>query len=159
MHRTGFHDPGDFQRHEAGRDSAMLNCLPTPVQLPPLNLMLDDIGSPSSAALAKCLDVTVRTVERWRFIDKAPRPVELAVYWLTRWGQDAAACEAGNRRDLQQAEISILRNRVDALQAELARVLAAADFGCANDAAASVAPARPLGHVAPARPVLQAVRV
>ncbi|WP_130481164.1 hypothetical protein [Sphaerotilus mobilis] len=121
--------------------------------------MLDDIGAPSSAAIAKALDVTVRTVERWRYIDQAPRPVELALYWLTRWGQDAAACEAVNFRALQQTELAILRGEVARLRGELARVLAVADFGCANDAAATVSPARPLEQVAPARPVLQVVRV
>ena len=72
----------------------MLNRLPT--QLPPLWMLVDDIGRPSPRQLAKSLDVTERTVERWLKTDKAPRPVMFALFWLTRWGQHAVHCEAHN---------------------------------------------------------------
>ena len=67
----------------------MLNRLPTPTQLPPLEIMLDDIGSPTAAELGRALGVTPRAVERWRDAGTAPRPVLLAIFWLTRWGMNA----------------------------------------------------------------------
>lgn len=131
----------------------MLNRLPTPVQMPALSLLLDDLGSPAPRLLALALGVRPSTLKRWITMDQAPRPVLLALWWLTRWGLSTADAEAWNLAQLRCAEAAAWRAEAQALRAELARVLAAGDFGCANDPS-------PMGRPSPQapRPVLQLVR-
>lgn len=119
----------------------MLNRLPT--QLPPLWMLVDDIGRPSPRQLAKSLDVTERTVRRWLKEDKAPRPVMFTLFWLTRWGQHAVHCEAHNDAILQASIARNLRDQIERLQAQLEHVGRIADFGAANDPAESVRARRP----------------
>ena len=123
----------------------MLNRLPKPTQLPPLQWMLDDIGNPTAQALARALGVTRRTVERWRKAGHAPRAAMLAIYWLTRWGMDAVHCEAHNAAQLHagmsdclKREGERLKAEIETLNAKLARLGRIADFGSANDPASGV---------------------
>ena len=69
----------------------MLNRLPR--QMPPLDVMLADIGNPTTREVARALDVTERTVRRWLSHGTAPRPVMLALFWVTSWGLSATDCE------------------------------------------------------------------
>lgn len=111
----------------------MLNRLPTPVQCPQLSQILDDLGRPSPRLLARALGVSPGTVTRWIREDQAPRPVLLSLFWLTRWGMSLVDAEAVNAARLHASMAACLRAEVDRLQLELARVVAAGDFGCAND--------------------------
>ena len=115
----------------------MLNRLP--VQIPPLWLLLDDIGNPPAKRLAKALDVTERTVKKWIRDDVAPRPVMLSLYWLTRWGQSAVHCEAHNAAVMHAGMVGGLRREIELLNARLDRLGRIADFGAANDPAPNVA--------------------
>ena len=108
----------------------MLNRLPT--YIPPLSLLLDDIGAPSSHQVAKALNIPVDLVDTWRVADEAPRTVALSLFWLTRWGQSMVDADAVNTARLQCELASAARWQVAQLQRELARVLRLADFGCAN---------------------------
>jgi hypothetical protein len=114
----------------------MLNRLPR--QVPPLSVMLDDIGRPSPRELARAFDVTERTVRRWIAHDEAPMTVLLALFWLTRWGISAADAEAHNAAVMSAATARALRTQVDDLLARLERMGRIADFGCANDPAPGV---------------------
>lgn len=111
----------------------MLNRLPTPVQCPQFSQILDDLGRPAPRLIAKALGVTPATVTRWIRNDSAPRPVLLSLFWLTRWGMSLVDAEAVNAARLHAGMSACLRAEVDRLQRELARVVAAGDFGCAND--------------------------
>ena len=62
-----------------------------PRVLPPLAVVLADIGNPTAAAIAAVLDLDERTVRRWIAADKMPRPAHLALFWLTRWGRSIVA--------------------------------------------------------------------
>ncbi len=110
----------------------MLHLLPR--QLPPLALMLDDIGNPAAPALAKSLGVTVRTVQRWKADpDNVPRLVLAALFWLTRWGQQSIDCDLYNSEQLAQAMYRNQRDEMSRLRAELARLVKLRGFGSAND--------------------------
>lgn len=86
-----------------------------PRHTPPLSLMLHDLGDPKPPVLARALGVSTRTVYTWLRRDDAPRPVLLAVFWLTRWGRQHLDADLYNlatlhmrysaalRRDLSQA--------------------------------------------------------
>lgn len=125
----------------------MLNRLPS--QMPPLDVMLADIGDPKPAALAKALDVSARSVRRWLQHGHAPRSAALAIFWLTRWGQNAVHCEAHNAAQLHAGMAAALRSEIDRLQAQLDRLARIGDFGCANDPALGIA--RPVLPAAPRR--------
>jgi hypothetical protein len=104
-----------------------------PRVLPPLAVVLADIGNPSTADLAAVLDVDVRTIQRWIADDKMPRAAHLALFWLTRWGRSIVDTRAVNDARLYA---SLARSRDDELRqlrGQLARLLAIADFGSAND--------------------------
>ena len=123
----------------------MLNRLPTPTQMPPLEMMMADIGNPTAHELARALGVTTRTVERWRSAGHAPRAAMLAIFWLTRWGMNAVHCEAHNAAVLHAGMSACLKRETEGLSAEietlnaqLARLGRIADFGSANDPAPGV---------------------
>lgn len=104
-----------------------------PATMPALSIILADICSPSPAALAAALDVHPRTVARWIAADEAPRPISLALWPLTRWGMSASDALHYNAAQVDQARRLVAELDAEQLRAELSRVLAVADFGCAND--------------------------
>jgi len=132
----------------------MLNRLPTPTQLPGLLAILDDIGNPTPPMLARALGVSPAAVRRWIQHDQAPRPVMLALFWVTRWGLSLADAEAINLARLRSDEAAAWRRDALAMRDELARVLAVGDFGCANDSSLAMPP-RPAAPLP--RPQLVAV--
>lgn len=119
----------------------MLNRLPR--HMPPLAMMLADIGNPTPAQLAKALGVSRASVYRWMRAEQAPRAVMLALFWLTRWGMSQVDCEAVNTAALHIGMGRALRSRIEALEADLARLGRLADFGSANDPLPSV-PTNPI---------------
>lgn len=118
----------------------MLNRLPR--QMPPLDVMLADIGNPTTREVARALDVTERTVRRWLSHGTAPRPVMLALFWVTSWGLSATDCETFNTAMLNRGLAVALKEEIGRLQARLDRLGRIADFGSANDPAPGVAVAR-----------------
>ena len=100
---------------------------------PALSLILDDLANPHPEAIGKALGVHPRTVQRWLDVDAAPRPALLALWWLTRWGQSTVDSDVRRVADLAVLQASGLAREVAALRHELARVLALADTGAAND--------------------------
>jgi len=58
--------------------------------------MLDDIGASRMGSIAKHLGVSIRTVQRWRKDDSAPRSALLAVFWETSYGRATINIQAEN---------------------------------------------------------------
>jgi len=138
----------------------MLNRLPSPTQMPSLSWLLDDIGGASAKQIARALHVSERSLYRWIKADQAPRPVMLALYWLTRWGMNAVHCEAHNAAVLHAGMATSLRRQIDRLeqdycmqierlQAQLEHLARIGDFGAANDPAETVCSPRPARTTAP----------
>lgn len=109
----------------------MLNRLPG--QLPPLSLMLADIGQPTPAALAKALKVSPATARKWISQDSAPLPVLLSLFWLTRWGRSIVDADAVNQASMNASLATALQTERDQARAQLAHVLGLANTGAAND--------------------------
>ena len=116
----------------------MLNRLPR--QVPPLATMLEDLGNPTAQQLARALGVSTRTVQRWHAQGEAPRPVLLAIFWLTRWGRSQVHCDAVNEAATYAGLAQALQRRVDELQRQVAHLSRIGDFGAANDPAPSYRP-------------------
>lgn len=131
----------------------MLHLIPRHV--PPLSIMLDDIGRPAPAALAKTLHVHERTVRRWMATDRAPRPVQLTLFWLTRWGQGEVNARAVNDARLYAGLVGALRDEKTKAEHQVHRLLKIGDFGSANDPmnGNQTMPARPAAQLN--RPMLR----
>ncbi len=93
-----------------------------PKRTPPMDMMLTDIGSPSAPELARALGVHSRTVERWKREGQAPRPVMLALYYVTQWGRSDVHCQAHNDAKLYAGLAASLRAELDAANAEVERL-------------------------------------
>lgn len=107
---------------------------PRPSQLPSLALMLADLAMPAHQ-VAHYLEITPRTLQRYEAAGQAPRAVNLALFWETRWGRSAADCEAANfaalhfrRAEGAERQVAALRRQVAMLELELSR----AGSGAAN---------------------------
>lgn len=103
-----------------------------PAHLPPLSLLLDDLGNPSAVDLARHLGVTTRTVFRWLKDDEAPRAVALALFWETKWGRSAVECRAVNDAVLQAQLARCRQDEAEKRLAQVQHLLAVGNFGSAN---------------------------
>lgn len=103
-----------------------------PRTLPVWQAILEDLGRPHPAAVAKLLGLGARTVYRYNREGQAPRHVCLALFWLTRWGRSEVHCQAVADCQLAVAYANALEAELSRLRTELARVLAVGDFGSAN---------------------------
>lgn len=66
-----------------------------PTQIPPLWLMLEEIPF-SYSQIASYLGISARTLERYRNTGNAPRAVQMALFWETKWGRSLANADAMN---------------------------------------------------------------
>ena len=110
--------------------SSLVHC---PVQLPVWHTILDDLGRPPPARIAKALGIGERTVYRYNRDGQAPRACTLALFWLTRWGRGIIDAQAVNDARLAVGYFEALRRQVAELERENARLLALGHSGAAND--------------------------
>lgn len=110
-----------------------------PRQLPPLDLLLADLGNPPPALTARALGVSERTVYGWQAAGQAPRPAHLALFWESRWGQSAVSAEAVNGERWARGQVQALEREAATLRARVAYLEAVGQFGSAN--APTLAPA------------------
>ena len=106
-----------------------------PGQLPPLSLLLDDIPTRCAPMIARYLGIHPRTLQRYQASDQAPRAVQLALFWETRWGQSVIDAEVFNRDSVQRGHIGALQTENAQLRATVARLVAlvdSGDYGAAN---------------------------
>lgn len=104
-----------------------------PRSLPALSLLLDDLGRPSAAELARALGVGERTVYRWLAADAAPRPAHLALYFASSYGWSLVDSEARHAVQTWRGLAESRGRDLVALEARLRRLSALGDFGSAND--------------------------
>lgn len=77
----------------------------------------------SPEAAARALGVSVRSVYRWQAAGTAPRPVALALWWLTPAGWSLLESEHGHRLQVAQATADALRAELAAERSSYARML------------------------------------
>ena len=105
----------------------------TPRHLPKLLTMLDYIPA-TDKEIAKHLGLSLTTFKKYRRNEQAPRPVMLALFWLTSWGMGAIDAELVNRErfarqalEFSRLEVLALRDQVRLLEAERGRYAVAAN--------------------------------
>lgn len=103
-----------------------------PRQLPPLDLLMADIGRPGADVVADALGVTPRTVYNWQASGQAPRPAHLALFWESRWGQSVANAEAVNGERFARGLSDALARENAMLRARVAYLERVGQFGSAN---------------------------
>lgn len=111
-----------------------------PVHVPPLSDLLADLGNPRAALVAKALDVTPRTVQRWIASDDAPLSCRLALFYVTRYGRSAVNAAAENDAQIFRTSHLIAQADAERRTRDVQRLLAAGDFGTANDPLVDLAP-------------------
>ena len=89
--------------------------------VPHLLTLLDNIGR-SDADLAKLLDISPSTIQKYRRKGQAPRVVMLALFWESTWGQSTANCDAVNWGRLQFQENVMLKRKLASLQRKIERL-------------------------------------
>jgi hypothetical protein len=103
-----------------------------PKYLPPLSVILQDLGAPKPASVAQTLGVTERTVKRWMREDQAPRAALMALFWLTRYGVSIIEADAHNELAMHAGMVSCLRTENAALAKHIQHLLRIGAFGSAN---------------------------
>lgn len=104
---------------------------PSKAGLPPFSLMLKDLPA-TQQEIARHLDLTERTVSTYLKHESAPRAVQLAVFWETRWGRSAADCEAANWGAVYYRKAMALERENERLRAQLATMEDLRNDGAAN---------------------------
>lgn len=104
-----------------------------PSAVPSFEVILQDLGEPSSEALGAALRVHPRTIRRWVREGDAPHPVKLALFWMTRSGMAMVEAAAQNDAINSQRMARIQEAEAEKLRESLRRVERLADFGSAND--------------------------
>lgn len=99
---------------------------------PPLSVLLDDLLTRDSKAIAKHLDVTTRTLSAWQRTDNAPRAALLALFYETRWGYSLLETTAHNTAMVYRNQVQGLERENAMLRARIARLERTGQFGAAN---------------------------
>lgn len=99
--------------------------------MPDWGTMLRDVPA-GPGQLARHLDVSTRTIERYTSAGQAPRAVMLALFWETRWGISQADTDAANQAARFYMLAQSLKRENAQLRQSLERLQRQADFGCAN---------------------------
>lgn len=90
-----------------------------PRTVPTWDLILDDLGRPNAARIAKVLGIGRSTVYRWIEAHQAPKMACLALFWLTRWGHSEIHTSATNDAILTAQLARSLHEECQALRARL----------------------------------------
>jgi hypothetical protein len=99
---------------------------------PPLSWMLDDLTTRDPAKIAKHLDISTKTLARWKMTDTAPRTAMLAIFYETQWGKNLVHTTAHNGEMYARAQVQGLERENAMLRARIARLESIGDFGAAN---------------------------
>jgi hypothetical protein len=97
-----------------------------------LRELLDDLHA-TPAQVAKFLHVTERSVFRWLADGSAPYAVLACLWFESPRGREVVACDVGNLLTITRHGAQIAHGAADNAVRRLARVLAIADTGSAND--------------------------
>lgn len=104
-----------------------------PKQLPGIEEILLELGRPPAHQVAKALNVSASTVQRWIRSGRIPRPAHLALYWLTHRGRADIELDMYNELIIVRGLARALeRERVE-LQRLVKHLATIGQFGAAND--------------------------
>lgn len=101
-------------------------------ELPPVRQCFDDIGLPVDQ-VAKYLGVSPLTLRSWLKRDQAPRPGHLALFWVTSWAKRDLDVDLWNEAQTAFALVRAHERELARLNACIAMLQQAGDFGAAND--------------------------
>lgn len=103
--------------------------------IPGLSQLLDGLATRSNKAIAKHLDITEKTLERYIKADKAPRPVMLALYFETHRAVQDLHTVAFNDARREANYHAMAKTTIRDLRARIAYLEGLGTYGAANDPA------------------------
>lgn len=103
-----------------------------PSSVLPFSIMLDDLGNPPAAVIARTFRVTEATVKRWIKTDNPPLPVLYATFWLTSWGRMVVNADAENAARVHASLHNSLLRQNRALIQRIELLESMGQFGTAN---------------------------
>ena len=106
-------------------------------RVPPLSVLLDDLTTQDAKKIAKHLGVSVKTLQRWKATDKAPRAALLALFYETRWGYSTMYTTMFNECRMLAGIAEMMTRKNAALQLKVEQLERLGDFGSANDPSVS----------------------
>lgn len=101
-------------------------------QLPALSILLDEQPSDLKRA-AKHVGLSVKTLQRYRDADAAPRAVMLALFYESKYGYSVLHTTAFNAQRIYSALADSYKSQNDALQLRIEALQRLGNFGSAND--------------------------
>jgi hypothetical protein len=119
--------------HGVTDSRVMLQKTPTHRELPALREMLANLGNPSTKALARALGVSERTARSYRTSGHAPRPVLIALFWVTSWGQARVHVDAHNDARMAYQTAQVLKHECEKLRFMVNELAKRRRDECAND--------------------------
>src|SRR5438093_1547124 len=99
-----------------------------PTTLPVWQTMLDDLGDPPQR-VARFLGISERSAYRYKQAGYAPKPCQLAVFWLTRWGMSLVDANAVNDARVAVGYVESLRSELERTRAQLTKLELLGSFG------------------------------
>lgn len=103
--------------------------------MPPLDTLLDDLGNPTAKELAHAVRVSERTARSYIKSKRAPHAVMLALFWVSRWGQQWVHVDAHNDATHFHGLAMAYERENRQLRKLIDRLLADLRFSSANDPA------------------------
>ena len=107
---------------------------PSAAGLPSFEMMVQDLPA-TPTQIARHLGIAESTLATYCRTGNAPRAVQLALFWETRWGRSAADIEAANTAALYYRDAKATRRELERMAAiilVLEKELAATGEGAAN---------------------------
>lgn len=86
-----------------------------PSTLPSYQLMMDDLNRPLPRQVASFLRVPVEVARAYEDGAAVPHACQLALFWLTKWGQSLVDANATNDIRMAVAYIRVLESRLEQL--------------------------------------------
>lgn len=111
----------------------MLFHIPTHRELPQLREILANLGNPSSRAIAQALGLSERSIRAYRKRGSAPRPVMIALFWVTTWGHARINVDMHNECTQAHQLARALRSENETLKLMVEQLAKHRNDRCAND--------------------------
>ncbi len=90
----------------------------TPRHLPQLWQMMEKIPG-NEKEIAKYLGLSLTTLRKYCRQEKAPRPVMVALFWITSWGEQTIDADLFNQAMYARTEAGNLKKEVKALKEQI----------------------------------------
>lgn len=94
--------------------------------------MLADINK-TDAQIAHHLQISLRTLQRYKRNDSAPRAILMALFFETQWGKSAVDADSANTAQVWRQYAQALERQIVAMRAQIDELEKLRSDGAANE--------------------------